>query len=65
MLGDAVQNQTDKELLVWLDSVPFSKLVKNLTRDFSDAGNYRAAITVPRNYVGMERRSAVPVPFVR
>lgn len=40
MVGDAMQNQIDTELLAWVDSIPFSKPAKNLTKDFSDAGNF-------------------------
>ncbi|KAL6446519.1 hypothetical protein ACFW04_001220 [Cataglyphis niger] len=36
MIGDT-QNQTDKELFAWIDSIPISKPARNLTRDFSDA----------------------------
>ncbi|XP_072759920.1 uncharacterized protein [Anoplolepis gracilipes] len=37
MIGDTSQNQTDKELVAWVDSIPVSKPARNLTRDFSDA----------------------------
>ncbi|GAB1860102.1 Sperm flagellar protein 1 [Camponotus japonicus] len=37
MIGDTSQNQTDRELVAWLDSIPISKPARNLTRDFSDA----------------------------
>ncbi|XP_011260685.2 sperm flagellar protein 1 [Camponotus floridanus] len=37
MIGDTSQNQTDRELVAWLDSIPISKPTRNLTRDFSDA----------------------------
>ncbi|XP_019697722.1 sperm flagellar protein 1 [Harpegnathos saltator] len=36
MVGDA-QNQMNTELIAWVDSIPFSKPTKNLTKDFSDA----------------------------
>lgn len=39
MVGDTAQNQMDKELVAWIDGIPFSKPARNLTRDFSDAGN--------------------------
>lgn len=39
MVGDTAQSQMDKELVAWIDSIPFSKPARNLTRDFSDAGN--------------------------
>ncbi|RLU25926.1 hypothetical protein DMN91_002089 [Ooceraea biroi] len=37
MYGDTAQNQTDQELIAWLDTIPLSKFVKNPTRDFADA----------------------------
>lgn len=39
MIGDTTLNQIDTELIAWIDSVPLSKPTKNLTKDFSDAGN--------------------------
>ncbi|XP_011164604.1 sperm flagellar protein 1 [Solenopsis invicta] len=35
MIGDTAQ--IDKELVEWIDGIPFSKPARNLTRDFSDA----------------------------
>ncbi|XP_011863065.1 PREDICTED: sperm flagellar protein 1-like [Vollenhovia emeryi] len=36
MISDTVQ--IDKELVEWIDGIPFSRPARNLTRDFSDAG---------------------------
>ncbi|XP_077282159.1 uncharacterized protein LOC143908384 isoform X2 [Temnothorax americanus] len=35
MIGDTAQ--IDRELVEWIDGIPFSKPARNLTRDFSDA----------------------------
>lgn len=40
MIGDTVQTAKEKDLLTWIESIPFSKPTKNLARDFSGAGNY-------------------------
>ncbi|XP_012223119.2 sperm flagellar protein 1 [Linepithema humile] len=37
MIGDMALNETDKELDAWIDGITFSRQVKNLSRDFSDA----------------------------
>ncbi|EGI59061.1 Sperm flagellar protein 1 [Acromyrmex echinatior] len=36
MIGDTVQID-NKELIEWIDGIPFSRPARNLTRDFSDA----------------------------
>ena len=37
MIGDTAQID-NKELIEWIDGIPFSRPARNLTRDFSDAG---------------------------
>lgn len=39
MIGDTVQID-NKELIEWIDGIPFSRPARNLTRDFSDAGKF-------------------------
>lgn len=41
MIGDMMLNEMDKELDAWINMITFSRQMKNLSRDFSDAGNYQ------------------------
>ena len=38
MLGQALTEEEQMELLMWVDSIPLSRPKRSLARDFSDGG---------------------------